>query len=105
MAGIRRKGVSVSDGRQYYLTTAALRPTLESMSPEDFQATLDLASPFRVYLADGRTHDVVDSSTVQVGMDGVLIGLYGEGQRFPRWKMIALRNIVSIEPLTAAQLG
>ncbi len=75
------------------------------MSPEDFQATIDLARPFRIYLADGRTHDVVDSTTAQVGMDGVLIGLYGEGQNFPRWKMIALKNIVSLEPLTPAQLS
>jgi hypothetical protein len=74
------------------------------MSPDDFQATLDTGAPFRVYLADGREHDVLDPSTVRVGETAVVAGVYGENQRFPRWTMFALKNIVSIEPLTPAQL-
>lgn len=75
------------------------------MSPDDFQAALETGQPFRVYLADGRTHDVLDPLTAHVGSHAVLVGIYDDGARFPRWTMLALVNIVTIEPLTPAQIA
>lgn len=75
------------------------------MTPEDFQATLDTGLPFRVCLTNGKTYDVLDPMTVHVGSDVVLVGVYGPASSFPRWTMIALVNIATIEPLTPAQLS
>lgn len=74
------------------------------MSPDDFQAALDTGEPFRVYLADGREHDILDPATAHVGMTSIVAGVYDGNQRFPRWMMFALANILSIKPLTPAQL-
>jgi hypothetical protein len=78
---------------------------IRNMSPDDFQEAIDTGIPFRVYLTDGRTHDVLDMATAHVGRDAVLVGVYDDGARFPRWTMIALNNIATIEPLTPAQIG
>ena len=75
------------------------------MSPDDFQAALELGQPFRVHLTDGRTHDILDPSTAHVGLHAVVAGIYDDGARFPRWTMLSLRNITLITPLTPAQLS
>lgn len=74
------------------------------MSPDDFQAAIDTQTPFRVYLSDGRNHDILDKDTAHVGLTSVVAGVYDENQRFPRWTMFSLANIVSLTPLTPAQL-
>lgn len=74
------------------------------MSPDDFQAALEENQPVRVFLADGRTHDILDPATAHVGLTSVVAGIYDVGQRFPRWTLLSLANIVSIQPLTPAEL-
>ena len=74
------------------------------MSPDDVQAALETEDPLRLYLADGHEHDILDPKTVLVGETSIVVGVYDAGQRFPRWRMFALKNIVSIRPLTPAEI-
>lgn len=74
------------------------------MTPDDIQAALDTQDPLRLSLADGQQYDILDPSTVHVGVSAILVGVYDAGQRFPRWTMYALKNIVSIKPLTPAEI-
>ena len=77
------------------------------MRPEEIDDLLNREpfQPLRVYLSDGRTHDLIDSGTAHVGSDTVVIGIYDTGSRFPRWRLLSLSQITEIEPLTPAQLG
>lgn len=74
------------------------------MSPDDVQAALETENPLRVYLADGHVHDILDLKTVLVDETSIVVGVYDAGQRFPRWRMFALKNIVSIRPMTSAEI-
>jgi hypothetical protein len=77
------------------------------MSPDEVQEQLNVR-PFvtlRLHLSNGRYHDIVDPMSARVGLEALVIGIYPEGQRFPRWKMLSIININEIEPLTPAQLG
>ena len=76
------------------------------MSPDEFQELLDASpfTPFRVHLSSGQTYDIVDADTARVGRDTVVVGVYDRDSRFPRWKLLSLIHVNSIEPLTPAQL-
>lgn len=75
------------------------------MSPYDVQAAINTQVPFRITMNDGTQHDIINLKTVEVGESALLIGIYPEGQEFPRWTMYALKNIVSIKPLTPAEIS
>ena len=76
------------------------------MSPEEFQQLLDTRpfTPVRVILSSGQTHDILDADTAHVGRDTIVVGVYDRESKFPRWKLLSLLHINSIEPLTPAQL-
>jgi hypothetical protein len=76
------------------------------MSPDEVQEVLNVRPflPVRLHMSNGRTHDIVDADMARVGQEAIVIGVYDEGARFPRWRMISLININEIEPLTPAQL-
>ena len=77
-----------------------MRPeeTDDNLNREPFQ-------PIRMHLVDGLTHDIVDAGTAHVGSDTIILGIYDNGSRFPRWRLLALTQITKVEPLTPAQLG
>jgi len=77
------------------------------MSPDEFQQVLEVRPfvPVRVHLLNGRTHDILDAATARVGQEAVVVGVYDQGTKFPRWRLLSLININEVEPLTPAQLG
>jgi hypothetical protein len=42
-------------------------------------------------------HDIVDADTAHVGRETVVVGVYDRDSRFPRWKLLSLVHINSIE--------
>jgi hypothetical protein len=77
------------------------------MTPEECQAALQTEpfQPVRVHLSDGRSHDILDPDTAHVGRATVVAGVYDSESSFPRWTLLSLIKLVSIAPLTAAQIG
>jgi hypothetical protein len=77
------------------------------MRPEEIDSILQRRpfQPIRIHLSNGNSHDVVDAGTAHVGSDTMVLGVYDNGTRFPRWRLLSLAQITEIEPLTPAQLG
>lgn len=55
-------------------------------------------------MSSGQTYDIVDADTAHVGREVVVLGVYDAESKFPRWKMLSLIHVNTVEPLTPAQL-
>ena len=69
------------------------------MNPQDIADLLQRQPfiPFRLFLSDGNTFDIMRPLSVALGRNGLFILLPDD-----RWKWIPLRHVTSVETLQAA---
>lgn len=76
------------------------------MAPQDVHKKLnaDPFSPFRVFLSDGRTYDVMERGHAYMLPTEFIIGLDADDSGFPRRAdYVSPNHVVSVEPLPMAR--
>ena len=75
------------------------------MAPEDFESMLRTHPfvPVRVYMSNGRTHEIRHPDNAIVSDEVVAIGVYENGSDRPQIRLLSLININEIEPVKSAR--
>jgi hypothetical protein len=77
------------------------------MSPDDLERLIRQRPfvPLRLYMSNGRTHEVRHPETAIIGDEVVAIGVHEDEGRRPRITLLSLININEIQPIEQSAIG